>query len=82
MTEEQKQRDRSKKRKQMMINKENQRRKIEDSKKDSRKQTKKETEGKKESLGYSKIDKGEGQKVEDYPGKERERKEQDLKRLK
>ena len=44
----------------MMINKENQIRKIEDSKKESRKQTKKETEGERESLGYSKIDKGEG----------------------
>ena len=74
--------DKSRKRKQMMINKENQIRKIEDSKKESRKQTKKETEGERESLGYSKIDKGEGQKVEDYTEKERDRKEQDLKRLK
>ena len=66
----------------MMINKENQRKKIEDSKRESRTQTKKETEGERESLGYSKTDKGEGQKVEYYTGKERDRKEQDLKRLK
>ena len=52
----------------MMINKENQRRKIEDSKKGSTTQTKKETEGERESLEYSKIDKEEGQKVEDYTG--------------
>ena len=44
----------------MTINKENQRRKREDSKKESRTQTKKETKGERESLGYSKIDKGEG----------------------
>ena len=66
----------------MTINKENQRRKREDSKKESRTQTKKETKGERESLGYSKIDKGEGQKVENYTGKEGDRKEQDLKRLK
>ena len=65
-----------------MINKENQRRKIEDNKKESRTQTKKEIEAERESLGYSKIDKGEGQKVEHYTRKERGRKEQDLKRLK
>ena len=46
---EDKERDRSRKRKQMMINKENQRRKIEGSKIESRKQTKKETEGERES---------------------------------
>ena len=52
----------------MMINKENQRTKIEDSKKESRTKTKKVTEGERESLGYSMIDKGEGQKVVDYTG--------------
>ena len=66
----------------MTINKENQRRKREDSKKENRTQTKKETKGERESLGYSKIDKSEGQKVENYTGKEGDRKEQDLKRLK
>ena len=65
-----------------MINKENQRRKIEDSKKESRTQTKKQTEGERENLRYSEIYKGEGQKIEDYTGKERDSKEQDLKRLK
>ena len=59
----------------MMINKENQRKKIEDSKRESRTQTKKETEGERESLGHSKTDKGEGKKVEYYTGKERDRKE-------
>ena len=52
----------------MMINKENQRTKIEDSKKESRTKTKKVTERERESLGYSMIDKGEGQKVVDYTG--------------
>ena len=66
----------------MMINKENQRGKIEDSKKESRSQIKKETEGERESLEYSKLNKGEGQKEEDYTGKESDRKEQDLKTLK
>ena len=66
----------------MTINNENQRRKREDSKKENRTQTKKETKGERESLGYSKIDKSEGQKVENYTGKEGDRKEQDLKRLK
>ena len=42
-----------------MINKENQRRKIEDSKKESRRQTKKETEGERESRGYAKTGRGE-----------------------
>ena len=65
-----------------MINKENQRRKIEDSKKESRTQTKKQTEGERENLRYSEIYKGEGQKIEDQTGKERDSKEQDLKRLK
>ena len=55
----------------MMINKENQRTKIEDSNKESRTKTKKVTEGERESLGYSMIDKGEGQKVEDYTGFEK-----------
>ena len=58
-----------------MINKENQRRKIEGSKKESRAQTKKETGGERESLGYSKMDNGERYNVEDYTGKERDRKE-------
>ena len=66
----------------MIINKENQRRKIEDNKKESRTQIRKETEGERESLGYSKLNKGEGQKEEDYTGKESDRKEQDLKILK
>ena len=66
----------------MTINNENQRRKREDSKKENRTQTKKETKEERESLGYSKIDKSEGQKVENYTGKEGDRKEQDLKRLK
>ena len=44
----------------MMINKENERKKIEDGKKESRTRTKKETEEERESLGYSKRDKGEG----------------------
>ena len=65
-----------------MINKENQRRKIEDSKKESKTQTKEQTEGERESLRYSKIYKGEGQEVEDYTRKERDRKEQDLKKTK
>ena len=43
------------------LNKENQRRNIEDySKKESTTQTEKEAEGERESLGYSKLDKGEG----------------------
>ena len=40
-----------------MINKENQNKKIEDSKKESRRQTKKETEGERESKGYAKTEK-------------------------
>ena len=43
-----------------LLNKENQRRNIEDSKKESTTQTEKETEEERESLGYSKLDKGEG----------------------
>ena len=39
-----------------MINKENQGRKIEDSKKEHRRQIKKETEGERESRGYVKTD--------------------------
>ena len=66
---EKKERDRSRIRKQMMINKENQRRKIEDSKKESRTQTKKQTEGERENLRYSEIYKGEGQKIQDSTGK-------------
>ena len=58
-----------------MINKENQRRKIKESKKENRTRTKKETEGERESLGHLKIDKAKGQNVEDYTGKERDRKE-------
>ena len=42
-----------------MINKENQRRKIEGSKKKSSRQTKKETEGERESRVYAKTDRGE-----------------------
>ena len=43
-----------------MINKENQRRKIKESKKENRTRTKKETEGERESLGHLKIDKAKG----------------------
>ena len=57
----------------MMINNENQRRKVEDSKKESRTGSKKETEGERQSLGYLKIDKGEGQKLEHHTGKERQK---------
>ena len=71
--EEEKENGRSRQRKQMMINKGNQRRKIKESKKESRTQTKKEAEGERESLGYSKIDKAEGYKVENYTGKERQK---------
>ena len=39
-----------------MISKENQRRKIEDNKKESRRQTTKETERERESWGYAKTD--------------------------
>ena len=55
----------------MMINNENQRRKVEDSKKETG--SKKETEGERQSLGYLKIDKGEGQKLEHHTGKERQK---------
>ena len=60
-----------------MINKENQNKKVEDSKKESRRQTTKETEGERESKGYAKTEKGERQKVEDRESSIEEKKETD-----
>ena len=64
-----------------MINKENQRRKIEGSKKKSRRQTKKETEGERESRVYAKTDRGERQKVEDMERSIQEKKETEKNRV-
>ena len=62
----------------MMINKENKRRKTKYSKKESRTQTRKERRRKRNFIIFKNRHKGEGQKVEDYTGKERNRKEQGL----
>ena len=64
-----------------MINKENQRRKIEGSKKESRRQTKKEKEGERESRVYAKTDRGERQKAEDMERSIQEKKETEKNRV-